>query len=120
MNTWKGQVGEEDGFCVMDTPLDGLRLLAYQLLVDERRHGRATVRAICSSWAPPNENDTEAYVAGVAKRIGLDPDAFLDFSVSGVLEATMGAVVVQEDGSDPYPSALISAAADEARAAVPQ
>ena len=33
-----------------------------------------TIRAIIQKWAPPNENNTKAYIANVSKLTGIDPD----------------------------------------------
>ena len=33
-----------------------------------------TIRAIITRWAPPKENDTEAYIRRVTDRIGIGPD----------------------------------------------
>ena len=33
-----------------------------------------TIRAIISKWAPPNENNTRAYVDNVSRLTGIDPD----------------------------------------------
>ena len=33
-----------------------------------------TIRAIVSKWAPPNENNTKAYIANVSKMTGIGPD----------------------------------------------
>ena len=32
-----------------------------------------------SRWAPPVENNTDAYIKDVAQRLGVDPDHVLDF-----------------------------------------
>ena len=33
-----------------------------------------TIRSIVSRWAPPNENNTKAYIANVSRLTGIDPD----------------------------------------------
>ena len=33
-----------------------------------------TIRAIVTRWAPPNENNTKAYIANVSRLTGIDPD----------------------------------------------
>ncbi len=33
-----------------------------------------TIRSIVSKWAPPNENNTKAYIANVCRLTGIDPD----------------------------------------------
>ena len=36
-----------------------------------------TIKSIISRWAPPNENNTEAYIRRVTDRIGIGPDTVL-------------------------------------------
>jgi len=36
-----------------------------------------TIRALITRWAPPKENDTEAYIRRVTDRIGIGPDTVL-------------------------------------------
>ena len=33
-----------------------------------------TIRSIVSKWAPPNENNTKAYIENVSRLTGIDPD----------------------------------------------
>ena len=35
-----------------------------------------TIRAIVTKWAPPNENNTRAYVENVSRLTGIDPGAY--------------------------------------------
>jgi len=41
------------------------------------KYGLKTIRDIVSRWAPPKENDTEAYIRRVTDRIGIGPDRVL-------------------------------------------
>ncbi len=36
-----------------------------------------TIRALITRWAPPKENNTEAYIRRVTDRIGIGPDTVL-------------------------------------------
>jgi hypothetical protein len=75
---WQGQVpGEDDAFVTFATMAYGIRALVVLLRSYRSKYGLDTVRKIISRWAPPSENDTEAYVAAVCKPGGLDPDAVL-------------------------------------------
>lgn len=49
----------------------GVRAIAKILLTYYRRHGINTVRMIVNRWAPPSENDTEAYIDDVCLSTGL-------------------------------------------------
>lgn len=45
------------------------------LLGNYMRAGRRSVAQIIGRWAPSNENNTSAYVASIARAIGVDPNA---------------------------------------------
>lgn len=75
---WQGEdrseaaLAREPRFAVFDTPKYGFRALVKTLLTYQRKYGLLTVRAIIHRWAPPNENNTTAYAAEVAKALGVD------------------------------------------------
>jgi hypothetical protein len=75
--TWNGEVGQNGGFVVFDSPEMGTRALAKNLYTSQETHGNNSVRDIITRWAPPSENNTEAYVQKVAKEMGVNPDANL-------------------------------------------
>lgn len=80
----------------------GLRAL-YKILATYRTsYNLTTVRGIITRWAPPTENDTEAYIAAVAKAVGKSATAVLDMSDYPKL---MAAIVQHENGVQPYPAA---------------
>ena len=68
-----------DGFQSFPTIEDGVRGMGRQLDLYFNRDGLTTVRGMVSKYAPPNENQTDAYVAKVAKDLGVDPDAPLSW-----------------------------------------
>lgn len=76
-NPWNGQVGDDGGYGIYSSPQLGTRALGKQLL-KYAAAGRRTVRAIIATWAPPNENNTTAYVLDVAAQLDVDPDESLD------------------------------------------
>ena len=41
------------------------------------KHKLHTIRALITRWAPPKENNTEAYIRRVTDRIGIGPDTVL-------------------------------------------
>ncbi|CAO3446631.1 hypothetical protein [Azospirillum argentinense] len=93
-------------FCQFDSPLYGLRALMRVLLNDRRKtdpHGRriVTIRQAISRLAPPSENDTAAYVNTVARRLGVDPDAPLDWGYAETLTGMARAIVTHENGRAP-------------------
>ena len=94
-NPWNGQVGDDGGFGIYDTPANGTRALGKQLL-KYAREGRQTVRDIIATWAPPNENDTSSYVHDVAQQLGVDPDRPIDVDL--VLGSLARAIARHENG----------------------
>lgn len=91
----------------------GVRALARTLIVyqDKRRapDGSAidTVREIINRWAPPVENDTRAYVAHVAARVGVGPDDPVDMHHQAVLKPLVCAIIAHENAGHAYPDAVI-------------
>lgn len=101
---WRGMIRKEtpqEGgrFGVFDTPANGVRAIAQELLVDERR-GIRTVAGLVGNWAPPGENNTPAYVAAVARAAGVDSDDAID--VRSYLPRLVAAIIEHENGVQPY------------------
>ncbi len=72
--------------------------------------GLNTVRQIISRYAPPNENQTTAYVQTVAKQLGVLPDVVIDIEERGVLTVLIKAVIRMENGIQPYSDETIQQA----------
>ena len=70
---WKGEIMtpvEDSQFCQFTTLEHGIRA-AYQILDTYRRKYHAVcIEDIISRWAPPSENDTEAYIRSVCTLTG--------------------------------------------------
>ena len=116
---WNGMTADQSGdprFVVFNTPEDGIRALAKVLLSYYRKHGLNTVRQIVNRWAPPNENDSGAYVNHVAGTLGVGPDAVIDVTDPDVLERLVKAIIAHENGRVIYDDAVIVAAIDRALA----
>jgi len=100
---------KEDRFIVFSSPEFGVRAVAKILQTYRVKHGLSTVRGIINRWAPPFENDTEAYISSVAKTIGVSPDAKIDTSSPHVLNPLIGAIIRHENGEQPYSEETITA-----------
>jgi hypothetical protein len=61
-----------------------------------------TVREIVSRWAPPGENDTDAYIHAVAHTTGFLPDQAIDVTDPKVMSALVIGIVRQENGRNSY------------------
>ncbi|MDE9558119.1 structural protein, partial [Xenorhabdus bovienii] len=75
-NKWQGQLLHdpkiESRFCRFESPEYGIRAL-MKLLCNYHKKGYQTVAKMIDRWAPTNENNTSAYINGVAKALGVDP-----------------------------------------------
>lgn len=89
-------------FCVFQTAFAGIRALAKVLINYKKLYGLNTVRQIISRYAPPNENQTTAYIQSVAKQLGVFPDTIIDIEERGVLTVFIKAVIRMENGIQPY------------------
>ena len=97
----------DSAFCGFTAPVYGIRALAKVLVNYKRIHGLNTVRQIVSRYAPPNENQTTAYIQSVAKQLGVYPDTVIDIEERGVLTVFIKAVIRMENGIQPYSDELI-------------
>ena len=66
---WKGETGATNGFVEFETREHGIR--AWIVLMHNYRvkHRCATVRAIITRYAPPSENNTQAYIKYCRERV---------------------------------------------------
>lgn len=92
----------DPAFCVFTTPVYGIRALVKVLINYKKIHGLNTVRQIVGRYAPPNENQTTAYIQSVAKQLGVYPDTVIDIEERGVLTVFIKAVIRMENGIQPY------------------
>ncbi len=99
---WDGLAAEQpdSAFCTFIDPEHGIRAMGKILLNYQKRYGIDTVAGIIGRWAPPNENDTGAYAAHVAEKIGVDPDE--NISVFSNLQGLVLAIIQHENGQQPY------------------
>jgi hypothetical protein len=101
---WMGLATEQPdpSFCTFITPEYGIRAMGKVLVNYQRRYGINTIRGIIHRWAPPVENDTEAYVSHVAEAVGVGPDDTIQ--VESVLESLIPVIISHENGTNPYSS----------------
>ena len=87
----------EQRFCVFREARWGFRALALDLFTSWTK-GRKTVRDIVTRFAPPDENDTKAYVDAVAAALKVSPDEALHLDDDTQLSALTRAIAVHEAG----------------------
>lgn len=88
----------EGRFAVFKSPVWGFRALATVLRNYSRLHGLNTIRQIVNRWAPPSENDTEAYIKAVSNACHREPDWPLNLSDAPVLGALAKSIATHECG----------------------
>ena len=94
--------GPNARFARFSTPEDGLAALRDQLCRYILKDGIDTVMSIISKWAPPTENDTAAYIQGVAHSLNVEPDAQLGQPTPHLISGLMNAIIRFENGQNPY------------------
>lgn len=107
---WQGASPDQSGdprFVVFTAPEWGIRALAKTLLTYQNHDGCKTIRQIVSRWAPPGENNTGAYIAAVAAGCGVAPDDVIDADTVAVMLPLAKAIIVHENGENPYPDSVI-------------
>ena len=105
---WDGLAAEQTDptFCIFDEAVMGIRALMRILLTYRFTHNKKNIDSIIRRWAPPSENDTEAYIKFVAKRMEIAPMAMIDNSIEAYLPLVKS-IIQMENGMQPYDDELI-------------
>ncbi len=122
-NAWEGQLGLElqmgrlaPRFARFNTPENGIRALGKLLLNYRGKDGMPgvggpgidTVRETINRWAPGNENNTEAYIAAVAKKLGVKANDVINIEDPSTLRIMVGSIIAHECANYRYPDAVFS------------
>ena len=108
---WEGMVpayetiGEDADFVVFTTPEMGIRAMVRILITYRNRHNLTTIRQVITRWAPPNENDSAAYINHVAEMVGIGVDDQLDYAQH--LRPLVEAIIDHENGGMPYQDRIL-------------
>lgn len=105
---WQGKTGNDGVFEIFATASDGIRALARNLKAYQLRHGDQTIADLIKRWAPPNENNTQAYIAAVAAETGIDATANVNLNDQTTLAKITAAIIRHENGQQPYDAGLIA------------
>lgn len=93
---WVGQSGEQEGFCVFSSALLGIRALAIDLYNANLRF--KSVALMVAHYAPPNENNTAAYINNLCAFLDVQPDDTIFLSNQSFAALYIRGVIVQEQG----------------------
>ena len=97
---WKGLAAiqsDKEFFCFVDACW-GYRAAFITLRNYFKKHGLKTLRKWIERWAPPVENDTDAYVRFVSSKSGIDAVEELDIENSESMLKIVGAMSHMENG----------------------
>jgi len=99
-------VQDDSRFYQFAKPEYGIRALARVLKTYESKYGLNTVEGIINRWAPPHENNTASYQEHIARVLGVSVDEH--FEVTANLVPLAEAIIIHENGSNPYSIELIA------------
>ncbi|QHC34173.1 structural protein [Komagataeibacter xylinus] len=85
-------------FAAFPTMADGIQALRTQLLRYAER-GLTTVASIISVYAPATENATSAYIAGLCRQMGVQPDTVLDLHDPATMARLICGITTIENGA---------------------
>lgn len=89
--------GPNGRFAVFGSMQEGVAALVRQIGLYVKR-GRNTIRKILEVYAPPGENNTNAYVSAVSKALGIGPDDALDTENAQQVMSLVRAIANHENG----------------------
>lgn len=116
LTAWDGlATPPSDGrFCIFTGPQYGLRVISKLLLAYHTYHGCNTIQDYIGRWAPSVENDTGAYIASVAKDMGvINPNkTVIDIQDVPTRAKMLYGIVHHENGEQPYPMELLTSACE--------
>lgn len=98
---------DDGGMCRFVSHQYGIRAICVVLITYQDRHNLWSIRDIIQRWAPPNENDTEAYIRAVSQSTGYAADRALDLHTYADLRPLVAAIIRHELGGQPYDAATI-------------
>lgn len=99
--TWQGQsaMQTDDAFVQFDDPVYGIRAIV-RIMRSYEREGLNTIAEVINRWAPPNENNSQAYVQAVCRDCGVGPDDTV--SLESIMPRLVRAIIQHENGEVIY------------------
>lgn len=107
---WQGMADDQSSdprFIVFKAPEWGIRAMARTLMTYQDRHACNTIRKIVNRWAPPVENNTEAYIKAVALAVGVKPNEPIDVDRMDVMLPLVKAIIAHENAGYSYPESVV-------------
>lgn len=95
---FSGCIGNNRGFCVFPSFEAGVYQVYRQLVIYYTRDKLRTITAILNKYAPPSENNTNAYISFLSKYSGIPANKILTekeliYLIPGILKMESGTIV---------------------------
>jgi hypothetical protein len=87
-----GAVGSDGRFAVFPTLADGTKAKEELLFGSKSKYANLSITDALNRYAPPNENNTAAYIKSVASAVGVDPSTILNKLDSGQRQQMLAAI----------------------------
>jgi len=99
--TWVGQAPQQtdEAFVQFSDPVYGIRAIV-RIMRAYKRQGLETLGEAIDRWAPPNENNSRAYVNDVCASCGKQSDQPVDFDE--IMPELVKAIIRHENGEVIY------------------
>lgn len=101
-DNWQGMCKEQTdkSFIQFESFTYGIRALMKTLNTYFHKYNLTTITQIINRWAPTNENDTDAYIKSVCRRLNVKPDEDINLNNKDELIALARAIAFHENGND--------------------
>lgn len=111
---WRGLVPQlqqtDKAFCQFVSPEYGIRAMMMILKRYQKQHGLNTIAGIIHRWAPPEENDTQAYINSVVTVTGIPAHEQIDVTDSATMLKLVQSIIAHENGYQPYDASVLQRA----------
>lgn len=107
IRSWAG-VPTVNGFASFATPQDGIVAMVKNLQAYQNKHGINTLEGVVKRWAPPNENNTSAYIADMAKQTGRNPSEALNLNDPKVVAPMISGIAKHEGNGAGFSQDMIN------------
>lgn len=97
---WFGEIrpSQDEAFCQFRSMAYGYRALLRLLQNYRRKHGLKTIAEMIRRWAPPTENNTNAYIIDVCRQMQMPSSYVIDIEDKDSMCALAAAISRHENG----------------------
>jgi len=105
---WEGlsEFQTDNTFFQFKDAIYGIRALTKILITYRNKYDLKNIWSIINRYAPPSENDTEAYKNFVQKKTGLNMLEEIEFTIKDYLPVVK-AIILMENGEQPYDDEIV-------------